>query len=96
MGVKDRPQCYFDVEINREPGKMWQGFLFGCSEIVLCEGQTVKSSFDWKMLKILLFDDYLCMFGFLWFSKSLFQLQKSCLVMQKVVHKRGSDVWSLS
>lgn len=22
MGVKDRPQCYFDVELNREPGKM--------------------------------------------------------------------------
>lgn len=21
MGVKDRPQCYFDVELNREPGK---------------------------------------------------------------------------
>lgn len=22
MGVKDRPQCYFDVELNREPGKI--------------------------------------------------------------------------
>lgn len=21
MGVKDHPQCYFDVELNREPGK---------------------------------------------------------------------------
>lgn len=21
MGVKDCPQCYFDVELNREPGK---------------------------------------------------------------------------
>lgn len=21
MGVKDRPQCYFDVELNREPSK---------------------------------------------------------------------------
>ena len=21
MGVKDRPQCYFDVELNREAGK---------------------------------------------------------------------------
>jgi len=59
MGVKDRPQCYFDVEINREPGKMWQSLLFGCSEIVLCEGQIVKStSFDREMLK---------MFAFGWF-----------------------------
>ena len=24
MGVKERPQCYFDVEINREPGKTRQ------------------------------------------------------------------------
>lgn len=24
MRVKDRPQCYFDVELNREPGKSHQ------------------------------------------------------------------------
>lgn len=57
MGVKDRPQCYFDVEINREPGKM---LLFGCSEIVLCEGQIAKStSFDREMLKMFAFYLYL-------------------------------------
>uniref|UniRef100_A0A3Q3IUF2 Peptidyl-prolyl cis-trans isomerase n=1 Tax=Monopterus albus TaxID=43700 RepID=A0A3Q3IUF2_MONAL len=22
MGLKDRPQCYFDVELNREPGRI--------------------------------------------------------------------------
>lgn len=21
MGVQDRPQCFFEIEINREPGK---------------------------------------------------------------------------
>ncbi|KAI5617186.1 NK-tumor recognition protein isoform X3 [Silurus asotus] len=29
MGVKDRPQCYFDVEINREPGEKGVGKTTG-------------------------------------------------------------------
>ncbi|ROK23370.1 NK-tumor recognition protein [Anabarilius grahami] len=29
MGVKDRPQCYFDVEINREPGEKGSGKTTG-------------------------------------------------------------------
>ncbi|TSK98418.1 NK-tumor recognition protein [Bagarius yarrelli] len=29
MGVKDRPQCYFDVEINREPGEKGTGKTTG-------------------------------------------------------------------
>lgn len=37
MGVKDHPQCYFDVELNREPGKSltsslssWSGVKTNC------------------------------------------------------------------
>ncbi|TKS87715.1 Peptidyl-prolyl cis-trans isomerase G [Collichthys lucidus] len=29
MGVKDRPQCYFDVELNREPGEKGTGKITG-------------------------------------------------------------------
>ncbi|MGH0160076.1 UNVERIFIED_CONTAM: hypothetical protein FKN15_040079 [Acipenser sinensis] len=29
MGVQDRPQCYFDVEINREPGEKGRGKTTG-------------------------------------------------------------------
>ncbi|TRY56548.1 hypothetical protein DNTS_022800 [Danionella cerebrum] len=46
MGVKDRPQCYFDVEINREPvGRIvFQLFSDTCPKtsknfLCLCTGE---------------------------------------------------------
>lgn len=32
MGVQDRPQCFFEIEINREPGKA----VFGAFESRVC------------------------------------------------------------
>lgn len=29
MGAQDRPQCHFDIEINREPGERETGFVLG-------------------------------------------------------------------